>query len=142
MLGGNKRKCRRERREGEREERGRERKGGGEREGEGEREINCVETGEKSSVIQSPCYAVPYLKFRQSSPASGKQPMESTGSAKRVLTTSNPLERKVHAIMSSPSTSDRKSPCPFCGLSFIHVANHLKHCKQRHGRDYSSFLVS
>ena len=43
------------------------------------------------------------------------------------------------AIMSSPP--DRRILCPFCGLRFVRVSNHLPHCKQRQGRDYSSFLA-
>ena len=104
-----------------------------------------METGEKSSVIQSLCYAVSLPKVPSEFTSIWQTTYgihwfsEKTCCA--ALTTINPSERKVPAIMSSPSTFNRKSPCPFCGLSFIRVANHLKHCKQRHGRDYSSFLA-
>ena len=31
--------------------------------------------------------------------------------------------------------------CPFCGQPFVHLDNHLPHCKQRHEQNYTSLLV-
>ena len=36
----------------------------------------------------------------------------------------------------APALSD----CPFCGKQFKAVGNHLPRCKERDGRDYSSYL--
>ena len=30
--------------------------------------------------------------------------------------------------------------CPFCGRQFLRLGNHLPHCKQRQGQDYSQYL--
>lgn len=40
-------------------------------------------------------------------------------------------------MLSSPH-SDRRKRCPFCGLRFVRVGNHLL---QRHGRDYTNLLA-
>jgi len=34
-----------------------------------------------------------------------------------------------------------KNTCPFCGKEFRRLENRLPHCKEREGRDYSTFLV-
>ena len=39
---------------------------------------------------------------------------------------------------SPPSTSYK--PCPFCAKPFKGLGNHLRHCKQRDGRDYQAYL--
>lgn len=40
-----------------------------------------------------------------------------------------------------PMPSSRTSPCPFCGVHFVRVANHLRSCKLRGGRDYTTYLT-
>ena len=45
----------------------------------------------------------------------------------------------VPAFMSPPPLP--MNTCPFCGQRFVRLGNHLPHCKQRHGQDYTSLLV-
>ena len=44
--------------------------------------------------------------------------------------------------MQLPDDPTKKiTSCPFCTKVFKRVGNHLPHCKQRNGRDYSQFLT-
>ena len=43
-------------------------------------------------------------------------------------------------MATEPSTKGH-SPCPFCNTVFRRVGNHLPHCKQRDGKDYSQYLA-
>ena len=36
--------------------------------------------------------------------------------------------------------TNMERPCPFCGLLFKRLGNHLQYCKQREGRDYTHLL--
>ena len=45
----------------------------------------------------------------------------------------------VPTFMSPPPSAT--NTCPFCGQHFVRLGNHLPHCKQRHGQDYTSLLV-
>lgn len=40
------------------------------------------------------------------------------------------------------STSTKSTMCPFCDQPFTRLAAHLPRCKQREGRDYTSYLAS
>ena len=39
------------------------------------------------------------------------------------------------------SSTDRTKPCPFCNHRYVRVGNHLPHCKERSGKDYTSYLA-
>ena len=44
-------------------------------------------------------------------------------------------------MATSSFTMCQETSCPFCQLSFRGLGNHLRHCKQRQGRDYRQYLA-
>ena len=43
-------------------------------------------------------------------------------------------------LMAEQMSARVQRECPFCGLFFQGLGNHLQHCKDRQGRDYSQYF--
>ena len=39
-----------------------------------------------------------------------------------------------------PEENRPPNTCPFCNITFVKLGNHLRHCKQRNGADYTIYL--